>query len=149
MIRRFPKAPPTFAQLMDDPLLAGLPEEAVCRVFDVSPRSVRRWRTTGAPRSVRLALWAVSLEGASTWEAEAHNRADMAQGLTRCLSEEVERLRGLLVLLLGLGDFGAANDPLGRLGVAPLVLPHAPSREHSSDTQPDDDAQPWWVRHLA
>ena len=112
MTDRFPRQLPSIAQLMEDPLLCGVPSAQLCQVFKVSPRTLRRWQAKNAPRAVRLALWAASLEGASNREVEAHNRASQALGLERCLTEETKRLRQVFALLLRVGNFGSANEPL-------------------------------------
>lgn len=112
MIYRFPRQLPSFAQLMEDPLLSGVPSAQLCKVFKVSPRTLRRWQAKNAPRAVRLALWSASLEGASNREVEAHNRAIQALGIERCLTEETKRLRQHVALLLRVGTFGSANEPL-------------------------------------
>lgn len=73
-----------------------------------------------APRAVRLALWVASLEGASNRELEAHNRAIQALGLERCLTAETKRLRQVVALLLRVGTFGSANEPLWRIHLDPV-----------------------------
>lgn len=63
MLNRYPKHVPTFIELLQDPLMKRLTNQAIGRAFGVSERTVRRWKATEAPVSVRVALWVFSCEG--------------------------------------------------------------------------------------
>lgn len=75
MLNRFPRTPPSLAELLTDPLLATTRSTDLARAFNVSPRTVRRWKNAEAPASVRLALWAFSCHGLHLRQVEAGNLA--------------------------------------------------------------------------
>lgn len=77
MLNRLPKYIPPFDELVSE----VCPEascEAIARALGVSVRSVRRWRSCGAPTTARLALWWLSRDGHRTWDAEMGTRSDLA-----------------------------------------------------------------------
>lgn len=111
MINRYPKEPPTLADLLADPLLRSLKQSDVARFLGVTERTLRRWKKTGAPRQARLLLWAISLHGLDTLQTESDNTAALFAGMARGLAEEVDAHRRRIAHLVRLGDFGSANSP--------------------------------------
>lgn len=71
----------------------GITVEAVAKALDVSERTVQRWLHSGGPRLARLALFWLSLEGMSFWDAELHSRFVVAVQTNQALWREVRQLR--------------------------------------------------------
>lgn len=142
MLNRLPKNPGTLDDLAADLGVGPNDWPKVAKALGVSVRTLRRWRTGKTPRVALLSLWWLSREGYSTWDAEAFNLCQLHQAHARSLSDEVNRLRGLLVLLLGLGDFGSANDPLDGLRVGFPVFPNKESGHDGQQAKANDNLHP-------
>ena len=112
MINRYPKEPPTLAELLADPLLRSLKQSDVARFLGVTERTLRRWKKTGAPRQARLLMWAISLHGLDTLQTEADNTAALFAGMARGLAEEVDAHRRRINHLISIGRFDSANSPI-------------------------------------
>lgn len=113
-----PRALPIWQSILDD--LSNPPAARVARVLGVGTRTVYRWNRTGkAPRSACLALFWLTRWGRSEVHCAAVNDCATAVGLARALDLEVRQLRTQLAHVLALSDTGAANDPVGRPGIAP------------------------------
>ena len=63
MLNRFPRHIPTFAELLKDSLLLRLTNRAIGKAFGVSERTVRRWKCTEAPVSIRVAFVGLYMRG--------------------------------------------------------------------------------------
>lgn len=126
MINRYPKEPPTLADLLADPLLKNIKQRDRARFLGITERTLRRWKKTGAPRQSRLLLWAVSLHGLDTLQCESNNTAALFAGMARNLAEEVDAHRRRIDHLLRLGSFDSANAPL--LDHAVVGIDHRPQR---------------------
>lgn len=129
MLNRLPRHTPDLHQILAE---IGRPSAAdVAQALGVSRRTVERWKRNGAPRIALLALWWLSQEGHSTWDAEMHNRTNLALGTAEALRAEVARLRQAQ----GLDGAGtawrvgrpgrAANDATGRRAEGSRWLRHA------------------------
>lgn len=103
MLNRLPKEPGSFAEIEVD--IGTNPADApqLARALGVSERTIWRWRRSGAPRVARLALWWLTRNGLSTWDAEAFNRVTMIEGWMAAHSRE----RGLRI-----EGFGKGVSPL-------------------------------------
>lgn len=112
MINRYPKEPPTLAELLADPLLKSLTQRDLARFLGITERTLRRWKKTGAPRQSRLLLWAISLHGLDTLQREADNTAALFAGMARSLAEEVDSHRRRISHLISIGRFDCANSPI-------------------------------------
>lgn len=111
MLNRLPSGTQSFRELLDSLGIAPAEYPRLARLLGVSVRTVFRWRVSDAPLSVRLALWWITPEGLSTWDAEAFNQAQNAREMAASLARDNEALRGLVRRLEATGDFGSANAP--------------------------------------
>ena len=123
MINRYPKEPPTLAELLADPLLRSLKQSDVARFLGVTERTLRRWKTTGAPRQARLLLWAISLHGADTLQSESDRTASLYLSMAEARAQDCARMARRVEHLQRLGTFGCANDPVS---LQPAVIHRAP-----------------------
>lgn len=111
-VERAPKALPIWHAILED--LGNPPAARVAKALGLTKRTVYRYNATGhAPRPVMLALFWLTRWGHSQVDAEAVNNCQMAIGLADCLHREVQELRAQVQHLLSIGDYGAANAPLG------------------------------------
>jgi hypothetical protein len=132
MLNRLPTWLPTLQELMTDLGLQAGDVPKIARALGVSDRTVWRWKASEAPRMALLSLWWLSRWGHSEWDAEMHNRTQLALGLRDALWREVARLRtarqfgdGLAVGLVGRTQ-RAANEP-DDLAPRPEVLRTRPA----------------------
>lgn len=88
MLNRYPKHVPSLRELLEDPLLSALANHQIGRAFGVSERTVRRWKATEAPISIRVALWVFSTEGLRVRHCEQATLASMLAGSRPCLGSE-------------------------------------------------------------
>ncbi|KAB0584230.1 hypothetical protein F7Q92_04595 [Ideonella dechloratans] len=138
------------AELLADPLLRSLKQSDVARFLDVTERTLRRWKKTGAPRQARLLLWAISLHGLDTLQTEADNTVALFAGMARGLAEEVDAHRRRIAHLIRLGDFGSANSPHLGFESANALRKHEvvnDQKHHADDGAPHKQQMP--KRHLA
>lgn len=96
-------------------LLNGLPTQdtaAICRHLDITPQTIRRWRTAEtAPRMAMLAMFYETPWGFSLVNTTAHNGHMVERAWRQSLERENATLRTRVQRLETIGDFGAANAP--------------------------------------
>lgn len=125
-IERAPRALPIWHAIIED--LGNPPPARIAAALGISWRSVYRYHKTGqAPRPILLALFWLTRWGQSQLDAEMVNNCSMAVGLAEALQTEVRQLRDQVAHLIAIGDYGAANTPLG-VSVSPRTH-HAPQLE--------------------
>lgn len=154
MLNRLPSGTQSFRELIDSLGIAPAEYPRLARLLGVSVRTVFRWRVSDAPLAVRLALWWITPEGLSTWDAEAFNQAQNARELAASLARDNEALRSLVRRLEATGEFGAANAPtltgsgnqLGRVEVHPRQ--HGQRERRSGQERRREPRPPgaWWAR---
>ena len=64
-----------------------------------------------------VALFWLTRWGASLLESEYQYRVDLAEALASAVKQQNAGLTATVAKLAQLGDFGAANDPIGSLGL--------------------------------
>jgi hypothetical protein len=121
MLNRLPKYVGTFDEVCEDLGIAGQYRQ-IAAALGVHERTVRRWKNHGAPRTALLALWWLSREGYSMWDAEMHNRATLAMQYAAALARDGRlRLDGAGDPLGVLGGLEPANDRGRPAEIAPLA----------------------------
>lgn len=107
---RLPAALPSFEDMLDE---LGCPSAAVLGMaFDVHESTARRWiNGDDAPRAVRLALYWITNNGATSAHADAHNQAVASARRAAVLESRVAELERLLEQAGRISEFGSANDP--------------------------------------
>jgi transcriptional regulator with XRE-family HTH domain len=90
MLQKLPKQTPAFSELVAD--LGSHKREQIARALGVSRRTIDRWMKSGAPRTACLALWWLSREGHSFWDAEMQNRTALALQTNDALWRKVRSL---------------------------------------------------------
>ena len=90
MLNRYPRHVPGLAELLKDPLLKHITVTDLAHKFEVHPDTVRRWKRTEAPASIRLALWAISCAGLDCLTTEAHNTTALMYQLADTRRAEIE-----------------------------------------------------------
>jgi len=91
MLNRLPKWTGEWADLLAD---IGNPKPAqIAKALGVSKRTVERWNSTKPPRMAMLSLRWLSRHAHSEWDAEMHNRTQMAVTTNKGLWRDVRDLR--------------------------------------------------------
>ncbi|WP_350340384.1 helix-turn-helix domain-containing protein [Roseateles aquae] len=119
MLNRLPSDPGSFRELLSDLGLSAHDTPRIARALGVSERTVWRWFASEAPRVARLSLWWLSRHGHSVWDAEMHNRTQLALTQQAALWREVAKLRQAQLRTPDLRAYGPpANEPsaYGRVG---------------------------------
>lgn len=93
MLNRYPRHPPGLAELLKDPLLKHITTADLAQRFAVHPDTVRRWKRTEAPPSVRLALWAISCAGMDCLAVEGHNTVQLMHQIADQYRAQVDQLK--------------------------------------------------------
>ena len=135
MLNRLPtptQLPPFELMLAD---IGNPTAHQLARALDVTPMTVRRWRSAGtAPRPVLLAIFWLTRWGMSIVDCEAENAARLHAGMAVGLRREVQTLNGQLAQLGRIADFGSANDPAPGVALPPVPTT-MPTPEHRATAQ--------------
>lgn len=97
MLNRLPRHTPELAELLEDIGHKHTDAATVGRALGVSARTIQRWKSGQAPRMALLALWWLSREGRSAWDAECERYHQMLVDTNAGLWREVARLRAQIV----------------------------------------------------
>jgi len=154
MLNRLPSGTQSFRELVDSLGIAPAEYPHLARYLGMSVRTIFRWRVSDAPLVVRLALWWITPEGISTWDAEAFNQAQLARELVVSLRRDIEGLRALVQRLEATGDFGAANAPtLDGSAKEPRRVEVGPGKQAQGERRTGQERRreprtpgPWWPR---
>lgn len=111
MLNRYPNTPPGLRELLADPMLKHVTVADLAHRFDVHPDTVRRWKRTEAPPSIRLALWAISCAGLDCLTTEAHNTAALMHQLATTCRAEMEAMKARPHVVEMRHFQAAANEP--------------------------------------
>ena len=125
MLNRLPKSTPSFQALLED--IGSPSDQAIAKALGVTTRTIKTWRTKGAPRPVLLSLFWITRWGMSETNAEVLDLSDMHYNLTVAQRLEIKRLHSVIDQLQRIGQFGAANDPLNTGMPPPRVKPGQPA----------------------
>lgn len=109
MIKKTPRQLPPLADMLRD---LGASIHDASRALHVAPSTLYRWHNTGAPRAAALGLYWMTSWGVSELIEDAIWRARTAEKLADARGRELATLRGHLLKLGELGEFGSANDPM-------------------------------------
>jgi hypothetical protein len=91
----------------------GVNAVQLSQALDVGQSTAYRWLAhNSAPKTALLAVFWLTTWGRSTLDAEAHNRANVYQGLAEAFERELWRQQQDFAKLANIGEYGSANDPL-------------------------------------
>ncbi|MFN3812168.1 MAG: helix-turn-helix domain-containing protein [Roseateles asaccharophilus] len=110
MLNRLPSDTGSFEDLLADLGLGPSDTARIARALGVSESTVWRWKRSGAPKTARLALWWLSREGHSMWDAEMANRTQLAAATNAALWRRVAGLDGARRQPSPARSSSAAND---------------------------------------